>query len=151
MRNTVIATLTVGLLAVAGNQANADSCSTRMMAGRWVFATGIGHQNLPQAPAPGDITAIGTMNVQPDGVLEGTFNVTFQEAAFVPGIPYSGTITVNPDCTGTVTFVTGIGSQRTDSIVVLNRFQFWGMSEDPSNLWTYQAQRLPGWLPTRRD
>lgn len=148
MKKHVAALITFVVLAGLGGQAQAFECSTARMAGRWVFATGIGHQTLAQAPAPGDITAIGTMNVTRDGVLEGTFNVTFEGAAFVPDIPYSGTLTVNPDCTGTVSFVTAIGSQRTDSIVVLNRFEFWGMSEDPLNLWTYKARRLPGPLLT---
>ena len=146
MNKRVLTLLSVSLMAGFAGQAQADDdgCSTRMMAGRWVFATGIGHQTLAQAPAPGDITAIGTMNVNRAGELEGVFNVTFEGTAFVPGIPYSGTITVNADCTGTVSFVTGVGSVRSDSIVVLNRYEFWGMSEDPLNLWTYQARRLPG-------
>jgi hypothetical protein len=147
--NKLLSTLlSVSLIAgFAGKaQADDDGCSTAMMAGRWVFATGIGHQTLPQAPAPGDITAIGTMNINRTGELEGAFNVTFEGAAFFPGVPYSGTITINADCTGTVSFVTGVGTARSDSIVVLNRYEFWGMSEDPSNLWTYQARRLPGRL-----
>lgn len=147
MRNVIAGMITAGLLTGIAGQAQATGCSTEMMAGRWVFATGIGHQALDNAPPPADITAIGTMNVSRGGVLEGAFNVTFEGAAFVPGIPYSGTIVVNPDCTGTVAFVTGTGSSRTDSIVVLNRYEFWGMSEDPANLWTYRARRLPGRLP----
>jgi hypothetical protein len=146
MKSYLFALATVGMLAGISGQAQATGCSTTMMAGRWVFATGIGHQALLNAPPPADITAIGTMNVDWHGNLDGAFNVTFEGAAFVPGIPYSGTLTVNPDCTGTVTFVTGTGAARTDSIVVLNRYEFWGMSEDPSNLWTYQARRLPGRL-----
>lgn len=70
------------------------------------------------------------MNINRTGELKGAFNVTFEGAAFVPG----------------VSFVTGVGTARSDSIVVLNRYEFWGMSEDPSNLWTYQARRLPGRL-----
>lgn len=122
-------------------------CSTNMLTGRWVFATGIGHNAIeaPNRPPPGDITAIGTMNVR-RGVLEGVFDVTFERAAFRAGIPYSGTVTVNPDCTGTLSFTTGAGTTRTDSIVLLNRYEFWGMSQDPNNQWTYSARRLPGAL-----
>jgi hypothetical protein len=144
MKKQIVGLVTAVFLVGLGSQAQATGCSTQMLAGRWVFATGIGHQQLEGAPPPADITAIGTMNVTLDGVLEGVFNVTFEGAAFVPGIAYSGSVVVNPDCTGMVSFVTGTGSVRTDSIVVLNRYEFWGMSEDPSNLWTYQARRLPG-------
>lgn len=144
MKRQIASLIAAGLFAGLMGEAQATGCSTAMLAGRWVFATGIGHQQLADAPPPADITAIGTMNVTRHGVLEGAFNVTFEGAAFVPGIPYSGTVVVNPDCTGTVSFVTGTGSSRSDSIVVLNRYEFWGMSEDPSNLWTYRARRLPG-------
>jgi hypothetical protein len=146
MKSYKFALATVGLFIGIAGQAQATGCSTAMMAGRWVFATDIGHQALLGAPPPADITAIGTMNVDGEGNLEGTFNVTFEGAAFIPGIPYSGTVSVNPDCTGTLSFVTGAGSERTDSIVVLNRYEYWGMSEDPNNLWTYKARRLPGRL-----
>jgi hypothetical protein len=123
-----------------------DGCSTSMLAGRWLFATGIGHQALDNAPPPADITALGTMNIHRNGDLEGAFAVTFEGAAFAPNVLYSGTVTVNPDCTGTVSFVTTAGTMRTDSIAVLNRFEIWGMSQDPKNLWTYQARRISGRL-----
>lgn len=121
-----------------------DRCSTAMLAGRWVFATGIGHQALANAPAPGDVTAIGTMNIRRNGDVEGVFDVTFEGAAFRAGVSYSGTVSVNADCTGTVSFVTAAGTARTDSIVVLNRYELLGMSRDPKNLWTYEARRLAG-------
>lgn len=150
-KTTVVAWTLAALLVGAPAWADGGVCSTKMMAGRWVFATGIGHQALEGAPPPADITAIGTMNIARDGTLEGVFNVTFEGAAHVAGIPYFGTIVVNPDCTGTVSFVTGAGSARSDSIVVLNRYQYWGMSEDPNNLWTYEARRLPGRHAGRDD
>lgn len=122
-----------------------DRCSTAMLAGRWLFATGIGHQALATSPAPpGDITALGTMNIRANGDVEGTFDVTFEGFASVPGVPYTGTIVVNEDCTGVLSFVTGTGSTRTDTIAVLSRYEMWGMSRDPNNLWTYQVRRLSG-------
>ena len=48
------------------------------------------------------------------------------------------------DCTGTVSFATSVGSVRTDSIVVVNRREILGMSQDPANLWTYQVRRIAG-------
>jgi hypothetical protein len=116
-----------------------QSCSTRAVAGRWLFATDVGHQSLGPG---GDITAIGTLNIDSQGNISGTFDVTVQDAAFRPGNTYEGTIVVNSDCTGTMMFQTSTGSIRTDSIAVVSRGEFWGMSQDTRNLWTYRARRV---------
>ena len=143
-----VLTIVSTLGAASASADNVGGCSTNMLAGRWVFATGIGHNAIegPNRPPPGDITAIGTMNIHRGGALEGVFDVTFERAAFRAAIPYSGTVTVNADCTGTLSFTTGAGTTRTDSIVVLNRYEIWGMSQDPKNQWTYSARRLAGAL-----
>jgi hypothetical protein len=93
-------------------------------------------------PPGKDITAIGTMNIAHDGSLTGTFDVTVQDTAFVPEIPYSGSVQVNDDCTGTLSFATALGSVRTDSILVVDRSEILAMSQDPLNLWTYQVRRV---------
>ncbi len=131
----------MGLLPMA--QALADGrCSTRAIAGHWVFATNVGRQSVGDPFPPGDITAIGTMNIDRHGNLSGKFDVTFQDFTFVPDITYSGSVTVNPDCTGTLNFVTSVGTERTDSIVVVNRREMLAMSQDPMNLWNYQLRRI---------
>ena len=139
----LIALLTLGL-PIAPALADQDRCSTSMLAGRWLFATGIGHQALDNAPPPGDITALGTMNIRRNGTLEGAFDVTFEGAAFAPGLVYTGSVVVNSDCTGTLSFVTSAGTVRTDSIAVLNRYEIWAMSQDPKNVWTYRVRRVSG-------
>lgn len=140
--------LTLCLLLLSAGLANpawADrGCSVRDVAGKWMFATGIGRQMLPNFPPDKDITAIGTMNIARDGSLEGTFDVTVEDTFFQPGIPYGGSIVVNKDCTGTVEFVTALGSARTDSIVIVNRGAIIAMSQDPLNLWTYEVRRVVG-------
>lgn len=117
-------------------------CSVRSVAGRWLFATSIGRQMLPNFPPDKDITALGTMVILPDGTLSGTFDVTVEDSFFIPGIGYEGSVTINRDCTGTLTFVTGVGSVRTDSIAVVGFNEILGMSQDPANLWTYQVRRV---------
>ena len=117
-------------------------CTVRKVAGRWLFATAIGRQMLPNFPPDKDITALGTMVIQRDGTVSGTFDVTVEDTVFMAGIPYDGSVVVNPDCTGTLTFVTGAGSARTDTIAVVDRSEIIGMSQDPANLWTYQARRV---------
>jgi len=125
-------------------------CSLRDIAGNWLFATGIGHQMLPGFPPDKDITALGTMEVRKDGTLSGTFDVTVQDSFFIPGIRYDGSVMINRDCTGTLTFVTEVGSVRTDSIALVGRGEIVGMSQDPANLWTYQARRV-GYAGRRID
>lgn len=125
----------------ASNAQAASGCSIDRIAGSWFFATDVGHFPGPE-PFSGDITALGTMNIDSHGNLAGVFDATVSEVAFLPGTTYAGNVTVNPDCTGTLTFETSTGSVRTDSIVLLNSNEFWGMSQDPGNLWTYRAHRF---------
>ena len=119
-----------------------DDCSTNSIAGDWVFATGIGRQMLGGPfPPDKDITAIGTMTFAPDGSVSGVFDATVQDTFFLPDNTYSGSVVINRDCTGTLTFITSAGTVRTDSIVVVERSEILGMSQDPSNLWTYVVRR----------
>jgi hypothetical protein len=141
-----IALLVMGMGLLPTTQALADGpCSAQAIAGHWVFATNVGRQLLGGPFPPGkDIAAIGTMNLDRFGNMSGKFDVTVQDFAFIPDIQYTGSVTVNPDCTGTVTFVTTLGTERTDSIVIVNQREMLGMSQNPFNLWNYQVRRISG-------
>lgn len=143
MKKNLVVLVTLAGMAMASPAYSDHGCSTRELAGKWVFATAIGRQMLG-APFPPDkdITAIGTMNVNRDGSLEGVFDATVQDTFFLPDNSYTGSLVVNRDCTGTLTFITSQGTSRTDSIVVVDNFELLGMSQDPANLWTYQARRI---------
>lgn len=144
MKRLALAVTVVFLSALPASHAAAgNGCTVKAIAGQWLFATGIGRQMLGEPfPPDKDITAIGTMNINRDGSLSGNFDVTVEDFGFIPGIVYDGSLTVNPDCTGTLSFVTSVGSVRTDSIAVVNRNEILGMSQDPANLWTYQIRRV---------
>lgn len=133
------------LFAVAAAPAPAQGgntpCSIQSIAGNWMFATEVGQQAIFPA-ADGDITALGTMNIDALGNVSGEFDVTVAEFFFGPDRTYSGSVTVDPDCRGTLIFVTGTGAMRTDSIAVLSSDEMWGMSQDVSNLWTYRVRRI---------
>jgi hypothetical protein len=136
---TTMAALTLALL--SGTQAFAgesQDCSARMLAGRWMFATDVGKQTFFPG---GDITAIGTFRVDRHGNLAGVFDATVAGWMHLPGVTFTGAFTVNPDCTGSLTFVTGRGTTRTDSIVILGD-RIRGMSQDIQFLWTYEARRM---------
>lgn len=134
---------------LAGAASSADArgrnlCATEALAGKWMFATGIGRQMLGEPfPPDEDITAIGTWNVDRYGNLEGVFDVTVENFAHLSDVSYTGSIVVNDDCRGTVEFVTSQGTSRMDSITVVSPWEILGMSRDPANLWTYQVRRLP--------
>jgi len=126
----------VGLATVPAPAQNGERpCSVKYIAGTWMFATEVGQQAfIPDQE--GDITAIGTMNIDGEGNVSGVFDNAVAGFAAGADIPYSGSVTVGPDCRGTLTFVTGSGFMRTDSIAVLNQSEIWAMSQDPGNLWT---------------
>ena len=144
-RHTTIFCLAAGLVLTCLSQpASADNhgaCSVEAIAGSWLFATDVGQQALIPGQ-DGDITAIGTMNLDKEGHLEGVFDNTFANFMAFTGNTYSGSVTVTPDCLGELTFVTSTGSMRTDTIAIVSRDEFRGMSRDPNNLWTYQARRI---------
>ena len=125
-------------------------CSLRDVVGKWIFVTSIGRQMLPGMPPEKDMTALGTWNVSSDGAMSGSFDVTVQDTFFMPEIGYAGTVTVNPDCTGTISFVTELGSVRTDTLAIVGRGEILGMSQDPFNLWTYQVRRVGSYGPQAR-
>lgn len=128
--------------ALTGTDARAGeamACSPTMLVGSWVFATDVG-----QYPTyGGDITALGTLNVDRHGKVSGTFDVTVADQFFYPDVAYTGTIKIGADCRGTAEIVTALGSVREDSFVLVSPTEFWGMSRFPENLWTYRARKLP--------
>jgi hypothetical protein len=136
---TTLTTLTLALLfgtsAFAGES---PDCSARMLAGRWMFATDVGKQTFFPG---GDITAIGTFRVDRYGNIKGVFDATVAGWMHLPGVKFAGAFTVNPDCTGTLTFETEKGTRRTDSIIILGD-RIRGMSQDVQFLWTYEAKRM---------
>jgi len=89
--------LAIGM-AVLATPAHAQHCSTAKLAGNWAFTLN-GTLILPTGPVP--IAAVGTATLEANGTLSGT------EARSVGGQyaqeTSSGTFSVNPDCTGTIT------------------------------------------------
>jgi hypothetical protein len=77
----------------------AHPCSIATIAGEWVFTTDV----LYTQEGAVDGIAIGTINIGMDGSYGGTFNWAGTTGAAL-GNDYIGTATVNPDCTGTVSF-----------------------------------------------
>ena len=130
-----------GTLNATTSDSESAHCSLRNVVGRWAFATDVGRQSLIPGQ-DGDITAIGMMRIDRAGNLAGGFDFTIADYGFVPDNSFAGSIVVDPNCTATLTFVNSAGISRTDSIAIVSKREMWGMSQDPSNLWTYRARRL---------
>ncbi len=132
-----------------------QGCSLKDVAGKWIFATDIGRITDEFAPPDTEITALGTMNISRDGSVSGRFDVTLEFPIPAPfdfrsNVTYWGTISINPDCTGTLTFETDAPSSRTDTIALVSRKKMLGMSQDPTNLWTYEVHRIARNLVDRK-
>jgi hypothetical protein len=141
------ATMTVTLPGSATGQM--PPCTVGMVEGTWVFATGIGQlSNQPPIPEPArgkQITAIGTIHIDGQGNISGAYDNTIADVGSFLNNTFVGTVVVNADCTGTLSFTDSRGASRTDSIVVLTRrdqSELWGMSRDHLLVWTYTARRI---------
>lgn len=142
---TMLAVLQLSDPAAAHWGKSRKGCDTKMLAGKWIFATEVGQIANPETGEPiGDITALGTMNITRKGAVEGVFDATVGLVTFMPGATYSGSAMLKPDCTGTLSFVTDAGSTRTDTIALVEHDEIWAMSQDPLNLWTYRVRKISG-------
>ena len=143
---TVVALFVVSLSAQVSQPSpmkKGHACSIATIAGKWMFATEIGM-------FPGGIhaTALGTYNIGTDGSLSGVFDYNGEDTVETK-ITYWGTVTVNPDCTGTESFTGADGGSALVSFVIARGGQeIWGQfMNNVSNIgytviWTFKAHRV---------
>ena len=116
------------------------TCSIDTIAGAWVFTT----HNLYQQNGMLDGNALGTANYGKDGSVRGKYDWE-GTSGFFPGNNYVGTVTVNPDCTGTIT-QHDVGSDVLilQSIVISDGGrEIWGVFQDPTNdVGTFTLKRV---------
>ena len=132
----VVATMLLGSTS-ASALARPGVCSLKGLAGTWAFSTDVS----PNSPLGVEATALGIITIKPNGTSSGVFDVTFAHTNALRNVPFEGTVSVGKDCRGTGTLMTPSGP-RTDSLIVLNRNEVWGMTLDPEGLWTYRWRRL---------
>jgi hypothetical protein len=145
MKALMMTLLLMGMSLFPMAQALADGpCSAKAMVGRWVYASGVSQSQQALDPPPPAVTlsSIGTINVDRFGNISGKYDLTVLGIVFMADVTYTGFLTVNPDCTGTLFYQASNGSMRTDSIVVVNRNEMLGMSRDPQTVFTYQVRRI---------
>jgi len=120
----------------------AHPCSIATIAGEWVFVTDV----LYTQAGTVDGVAIGTVNIGMNGSYGGTFNWAGTGGAAL-GNNYIGTVTVNPDCTGTVSFhAVGDTYEVVQSIVIARDGQeIWGDFQNPvDDVGVWRAERITG-------
>ena len=119
---------------------NKHTCSIATIAGAWVFTT----NNLYLQNGMLDGNALGTANYGEDGTVSGKYDWE-GTTGFYPGNSWVGTVSVNPDCTGTLSFH-NVGSDQmvVQSIVIARSGQeIRGMFQDPTiDVGTFTAKRV---------
>jgi len=117
-----------------------DRCSTSTIAGRWVFTTDLAY--LQDGTLDGYAT--GTLINDEEGNQEQTFDFE-ATSGFYPGIHATGTVRVNPDCTGIFRFqAEGDNYWVVQSIVIADGGrEIWGMFQDPAvDVGTFRVKRI---------
>jgi hypothetical protein len=119
---------------------SAHPCSIATIAGQWVFTTDV----LYTQAGTVDGVALGTVNIGMDGSYGGTYDWAGTSGAAL-GNNYIGTVTVNPDCTGTVSFHdVGDTYEVVQSIVIARDGQeIWGDFQNPADdVGVWRAKRI---------
>jgi hypothetical protein len=108
----------------------AHKCSISTIAGAWVFTTDV----LYTEEGTVDGIALGIINIGIDGSYGGTYDWA-GTTGFSLGNEFIGTVTVNPDCTGTVSFHSvGDTYDVLQSIVIAGSGQeIWGDFQNPAD------------------
>ncbi|MBZ5618044.1 MAG: hypothetical protein LAQ69_04805 [Acidobacteriia bacterium] len=147
-RNTIAKTLTIAAVTVlalgVAPTAKADDkgCSNVLMQGTFAY-TGTGSIN-PPSPAAGPFVEVGTQTF--DGKGGTTFAATASQNGNIRQMTGTGTYTVNPDCTGTMTLqVSPTRAVQIFFVIADGGNEFHAIETDPGLVITRIARRLfPG-------
>jgi hypothetical protein len=121
-------------------------CSIATIAGAWAFTT---TDIMYNSDGTVGGTALGIFRIDGNGNLAGTYDSTFLGPApnFYPATNYVGTVTVNPNCMGTISFH-DVGSDDiiVQSIVIARGGrEILGMFQNPADaLGTFKCERING-------
>jgi hypothetical protein len=118
------------------------TCTNAAAAGTYSFtcsgwtAAGPGGSLLP-------IMQVGIATGDSDGNWSGTATINIGGATMIPGAKLTGTTTVNPDCTGTITYNKGTATELNISYVVNPKTdQLFGLITDKGTVASCVLKRI---------
>ena len=114
----------------------AERCSAAGLKGNYGF-TGSGYFANGSVNSP--IVATGVTNFDGNGNVTATVTASFN--GDVQTFPYTGTYSVNPDCTGLITATPGSGLSNFAIVVVQGGTEVLGLENDSGNSWTIDFKR----------
>jgi hypothetical protein len=114
----------------------AERCTTASLKGNYGF-TASGY--FPNGAGNAPIVATGVTTLDGEGNVTATVTASFN--GDVQTFPYTGTYSVNPDCTGSVTATPGSGLANFSIVVVRGGAEILGMDSDPGNTWTIDFKK----------
>jgi hypothetical protein len=137
MKRMMASTLALLVLAVVVPAAHAaDGCTAAKLKGNYGFAFS-GFFQSPGTNLPISGVGIGTF----DGRDNASATVTASFDGTLSTFPWTGTYSVNPDCTGTMTATPGSGLISFSIVLVREGAEILGEASDPGNTWTIDLKK----------
>ena len=131
---SVLALLVVVALMPAAHAA--ERCTAASLKGNYGF-TASGY--FPNGAANAPIAAAGVTTLDGEGNVTATVTASF--GGDIQTFPYTGTYSVNPDCTGSVTATPGSGLANFSIVVLRGGAEILGIEIDPGNSWTIDFKK----------
>jgi hypothetical protein len=115
----------------------AERCTTASLKGNYGFtASGF----FPNGAGDAPIAASGVVTLDGEGTATATITASFDGS--VQTFPYTGTYSVNPDCTGSITATPGSGLASFSIVVVRGGAEILGIDIDPGNTWMIDFKKV---------
>ena len=114
----------------------AERCTTASLKGNYGF-TASGY--FPNGAVNAPIVATGVTTFDGDGNVTATVTASFN--GDIQTFPYTGTYSVNPDCTGLVTATPASGLANFSIVVVQGGAEILGIESDAGNSWTIDFKK----------
>ena len=137
MKSTICSVLAlVVLVALVPTVHAAESCTAATLKGNYGFTFNGFFQN-PKKNDP--ISGIGSVTFDGAGNASATVIASFNGS--LSTFPWTGTYTLNSDCTGSLTSTPGSGLANFSIVVVRGGTEVFGVDVDPGGTWTINLKK----------
>jgi hypothetical protein len=114
-----------------------ERCAAATLRGSYGFS----FSGFVQNDQGNNIPFIGAGRTIADGKGNASSTITASTNGTVSTFPWTGTYTVNPDCTGSATATPGSGGADFFFVIVNDGEELMGMATTPGNTWTIDFKR----------